>query len=219
MQYLTTLLLMLGLWATPALAQETPPTAPVEEAAPAADAADKAPKAPAAAPAEDGDAATPAKDAPEGDEDAPEAAEGDKATPDKAEAPKAPEAPETDEEAVATALSLVDALKAGQWPLAIGLLLSLLVYGVNRFALKEKLDAKVVPWVSFGVGVTSAAGTGLVMGTSIIEAVTAGVLAGVAAIGGWEMLLKHIGAAKAEPETPEPETPEAEEPAKEEPKS
>jgi uncharacterized membrane protein len=207
MHYLTTLMLMLGLLATPTMAQDTPPPAPTEEVAPADDAG-AVPVADAPA-VEGGDVVAPATEEPkEGDQAAPEAAEGDEA------APEAPKAPETDEEAVEAVLSLVAALKAGQWPLAIGLLLSLLVYGVNRFALKEKLDGKVVPWVSFGVGVAGATGTGLVLGTSLFEAFTAGILAGVAAIGGWEMLLKHIKAPKAESEAPK-----AEEPVKEEPKS
>jgi uncharacterized membrane protein len=204
MYYLTTLLLMIGFLSTPALAQETPTPEATEEAAPAEDAGDAA-EAPTAdaEDAPEGDEAV--EDAPEGDEEAPEAAEGDEAAPDEAEAPKAPE---TDEEAIQTALSIVDALKGGQWPLAIGLLLSLLVYGVNRFALKEKFDEKVTPWISFGVGVAGATGTGLVMGTSIFEALTAGVIAGTVAIGGWEMLLKHIGKPKAE-DAPAEETPES----------
>lgn len=182
---------LLGLflfWSPAAVAQDPEPTA-TEEAAPEADApAADAPEGDAEA-APEGEADKPAADAEkpaEGDE---AAAEGD----DKAEEPKAPE---TDEEAVATAMLLVDAIKAGQWPLAVGLFLTLLVYLVNRFALKDKVDEKVIPWVAFGVGVAGAAGTGLATGVPIVEALTEGVVAGVAAVGGWEMALKHVTAGK-----------------------
>lgn len=119
-----------------------------------------------------------------------------------AEEPKT--TPETDDEAVQTALSLIDALKGGQWPLAVGLFLTLLVYLVNRFALKEAVGPKIVPWIAFGVGIAGATGMGLIVGTPIAEAIVAGILAGVAAIGGWEMLFKHIGASKDPAPTEEP---------------
>jgi hypothetical protein len=98
--------------------------------------------------------------------------------------------PATDEEAVQTALSLLEAMKAGQWPLAVGLGLTLLVYAVSRFALKSMLSEKAVPFLAFGVGVAGAVGTGLITGTSLVEAITAGVIAGIAAVGGWEAVAK-----------------------------
>jgi hypothetical protein len=189
------LAVLLGLflfWSPSAVAQDPEPTA-TEEAAPEAD-----------APAADApEAEAPAADAPEVEADKPAAdaekpSEGDEAAAEGEDKGEDPKAPGTDEEAVATAMLLVDAIKAGQWPMAVGLFLTLLVYLVNRFALKGKVDEKVIPWVAFGVGVAGAAGTGLVIGTPIVEALTEGVVAGVAAVGGWEMALKHVTAKKDE---------------------
>ena len=99
--------------------------------------------------------------------------------------------PTTDAEAIQVVVSMVDAVKTGQYPLAAGLLLTLLVYLVNRFTTKITFSAKVVPWVTFGLGFAGSAGTALVMGHPIPDSVVEGILAGVLAIGGWEMLLKH----------------------------
>jgi len=186
MNHLTTLLatmLMLTLWVSPAYAQDAAPeAAPTEEAAPAD-----------AAPAPEGEEAP--ADADEAEEAPADADEGEAAE-------EAPSAPTTDEEAVETALSIIDAIKAGQWPLAVGLFLTLLVYFVNRFGLKEALSEKAAPWVAAGVGAAGAIGTGLVTGTPVVDSVVAGVLAAVAAVGGWEMLLKHLTAKKEEEAPP-----------------
>jgi hypothetical protein len=199
MHYMTIFALLLGLLTSPAMAQETPPVAPAttEEAAPADEVVEAAPEAAPEAPVE-GEAAPVAV---EGEEAAAEAVEG-------GESEEAPKAPVTDEEAVQTALSLVEALKAGQWPLAAGLFLTLLVYLVNRFALKDMVGEKVVPWVAGGVGVAGAVGVGLLTGMPVVEAIVAGVMAGVMAVGGWEALVKHIVPKKA-PAEPLPEAPKA----------
>ncbi|MDB4278214.1 phage holin family protein [Deltaproteobacteria bacterium] len=207
---------LLGLflcWNPVAYAQDDTPAvdAPTtEEAAAPADAPPAEEPAAEEAPADDA--------APEGTEgesekaeaDVEDAAEGDEAAAEGEDKAEAPEAPTTDEEALETGMLLVEALKAGQWPMAVGLLLTLLVYLVNRFALKGKVDEKVIPWIAFGVGVAGAAGTGLVTGVPVVEAVVEGVMAGVAAVGGWEMALKHVTA---------PKEPKADEAPKEEPKA
>jgi hypothetical protein len=157
-----------------------------------------------------------------GDEAADAPAEGgDEAAPEgDGEEAETPKAPETDAEAVETAVSIIDAIKAGQWPLAVGLILALLVYLVNRFALKDMVSAKVVPWVSFGVGVAGATATGLLTGTPVVDSITAGVLAGVAAIGGWEMVLKTLTGGDKTPEAPEaPEAPAEETPTEDKPEA
>jgi len=220
---------------SPAFAQDDAPAAPAapaeeaatpEEAAEGSEEAD-APKAPEAdaAEAEAPEAEAPEADAPEAEAPKAPEADADEADADEADAdeagtaaPKAdedavessedaevPKVPETDAEAVQTVQSLVEAIQAGQWPLAVGLLLTLLVYGVNRFALKDKVGEKVIPWVAGGVGLAGATGVGLVSGEPIVEAVVAGVIAAVMAVGGWEALLKHLTAPKV-PSTVEPPT-------------
>lgn len=103
-----------------------------------------------------------------------------------------PTAPTTDDEAVKAMISLIDALKGQQWILAIGLFLALLVYGVNRFALKEKVSPKIVPWISFAVAVAGSVSAGLFSGTPALDAISAGLIAGSVAVGGWEAIMKNI---------------------------
>lgn len=100
--------------------------------------------------------------------------------------------PNTDKEAIQTIVSLLEALKGQQWVLAIGLFLALLVYGVNRFALREKVNAKVIPWISFFVAVAGSVSAGIFSGTPAIDAFSAGLIAGSAAVGGWEAIVKHM---------------------------
>ena len=126
--------------------------------------------------------------------DAPEAPAKDEAKADEAPAPT----PEQIDDAVESVSLLVDALQSKNWALAIGILLSLLVAFANKFGLKDKVGSKALPWVTSGVAVIGAIGAALMAGVSIMEAASQGLVAGVAAIGGWEMILKHLLAAKKE---------------------
>ena len=111
--------------------------------------------------------------------------------------------PESVEEAVDAASDevslLVDAIQSKNWALVLGLLLSLLVAVANKFGLKDKVGGKAIPWVTSGVAVAGAVGAALLAGIPLMEAVPQGLVAGVAAIGGWEMVLKHILARKSDP--------------------
>jgi hypothetical protein len=147
------------------------PPAQAEEAAQVEEAA------PAEAPAEEAEA--PAEEAPPEEEEV-----------------KAEEVSE-DSEAVADSASLIaQAIQDKNWALLAGILLSLLVAFANRFGLKDKVGGKAVPWVTSGVAVAGAISAALLVGIPILEALSQGLLAGVAAIGGWEMLLKHVLAPK-----------------------
>ena len=211
MRYLFSILL-LGVLAvvSPAFAQDPAPLTeeavteePKADEAPSADAPEAEAPADEAAEAPKADA-VPVDEAPaegaevkpaEGDEDAAEG--GEKADADA-------KVPATDEEAVETATALLDAIQGKEWPLAVGLLLTLLVYGANKFALKGMVSEKVVPFVAGGVGFAGATGVGLATGESIVDALVAGGLAAVAAVGGWEALSKLLvkKAPEATPETP-----------------
>jgi hypothetical protein len=83
------------------------------------------------------------------------------------------------------------------WPLGLGLVLSILVAIANRFGLKDFVGPKAVPWVATGLAVVSTMATALTLGVPVLESLTQGILAGVVAIGGWEMLLKHVMPKKA----------------------
>ena len=149
--------------------------------------------------AEPGEAAA-ASDVVAGDaaEEAAEAAAEEKAEGDAAEAPA--EDAGDDKEEVAESLDdaadqvglLLKAVQDKNWSLAIGLLMMLLVFGANKFGLKDKIGSKAVPWAVMGLSVLSVCGVGLASGVAISEALIQGVLAGVAAIGGWELMFKHL---------------------------
>ena len=106
---------------------------------------------------------------------------------------------ESDEEAVETAKSLYNALQEKQWALALGLGLSLLVFGIRRTGLMDRVPSKALPWVTTGLAVVSYVIAALMAeGASIPDALLGGATAGAAAVGLWEMLLKHFLSAKKE---------------------
>ena len=158
---------------------------------------EKAPEAPAAE--------APAAEKPEAEAEKPEPAAAEPEAPaaeEKAAEPAA-DAEKVEEKAEATAESvhmLVEALQSRNWALAVGMLLSILVAFANRFGLKDAVGPKAIPWVTSGVAVVGSIGAALVSGVPVLEAASQGLMAGVAAIGGWEMVLKHVLAPKkAEP--------------------
>ena len=102
------------------------------------------------------------------------------------------EVPEDLDEAAEDVSLLVKAAKNKNWALAIGLVLSLLVFVANKLGLKNKVGSSAVPWVTAGLAVSATVGAGLVGGGSIAECFSQGLIVGVAAIGGWEMIFKHV---------------------------
>lgn len=100
--------------------------------------------------------------------------------------------PANDVEAIQDAVAIWQALNSQDWPLAAGLIVMLLIYVFNRFGLKEKVGKKAIPYVSLAIGVLSAVGIALASGSSLAVALEAGVLAGLAAVGSWEVLFKKI---------------------------
>jgi hypothetical protein len=100
--------------------------------------------------------------------------------------------PENDVEAIQDAVAIWKALNSQDWSLAAGLIVMLLVYIFNRFGLKEKVGKKAIPFVSLAIGILSAVGIALASGGSLAVALEAGVLAGLAAVGSWEVLFKKI---------------------------
>jgi len=174
--FLTLIVLMFGLTVpTTAFAEE--PAAEAAEAAEAASAAEEA------APASEDAAAS------EGEE---KAEDGD----DKAEEAEA--VPETLDEAADDISLLVKAVQDKDWSLALGFLMMLLVMLANKFGLKDKVGAKAIPWVAMGLAVASTLGVGLASGVALMDALVQGVLAGVVAIGGWELMFKHMLKGKSE---------------------
>lgn len=95
---------------------------------------------------------------------------------------------------------LVKAIQSKNWPVVAGIILMLLVFVANKFGLKDKVGAKAIPWVSLVIGVFATSGMALASGVAVTEALIQGLSAGLAAVGSWETLFKHIlgGSSSAE---------------------
>jgi hypothetical protein len=150
---------------------------------------------PSASDALAGEQAKEADAAPDADADAaPDAAPAAEGEP--TEAPEASatadEVPQDLTEASEAVSLMVKAVQDKNWALAVGFLMMLLVFIANKFGLKNKVGSKALPWVVMGLSVASVSGAALSAGLAIPDAVVQGILAGVAAIGGWELLFKHI---------------------------
>lgn len=104
-----------------------------------------------------------------------------------------PEGEPQDEAELASLLgALPDAIQSKAWPVVAGTILLFIVYVLRRAGLDERLDSKYLPWLAVGIAVLSTLGMALVSGIAVFEAVMQGLLSGVTAIGGWELLFKHI---------------------------
>lgn len=98
------------------------------------------------------------------------------------------------DEVVETVGAIKSAIDSGAWGLVVGLVLSLLVAVLRKVNVLSQLPDEAVPWVTMGLALAGTVGVSLVGGVAISEALLAGLTAGLAAIGGWEMLLKHVKA-------------------------
>jgi hypothetical protein len=100
---------------------------------------------------------------------------------------------ETDEEAVEAAKGLIVAIHQKHWALALGLGLSLLVFGLRKVKVLAKVPKKALPWVTAVLGVVGYIAVALtVEGADIMDAVWGGAVTGAAAVGLWEMVLKNF---------------------------
>ena len=96
------------------------------------------------------------------------------------------------DEVVETVGLIKEAIDSGAWGLVVGLILSLLVAVSRRFNVLHFLPSQAVPWATMGLSLAASVAALLVGGVAVGEAILAGITAGLAAVGGWEMLLKHI---------------------------
>ena len=103
-----------------------------------------------------------------------------------------PKVAEDYNQAVEQITVLVKAIQSKNWPVVAGIILMLLVFVANKFGLKDKVGAKAIPWVSLAIGVFATSGMALASGVAVTEALIQGLSAGLAAVGSWETLFKHI---------------------------
>ncbi|HUW59283.1 MAG TPA: hypothetical protein VMZ92_21800, partial [Planctomycetota bacterium] len=106
----------------------------------------------------------------------------------------------SDEEAVEAVGGLLKAIQTKHWGLAVGLGLSLLVFGLRKAKVLAKVPAKALPWVTAVLGVVGyVAAAMMVEGADLMDAAMGGAMTGAAAVGLWEMVLKNfLGATASE---------------------
>lgn len=141
----------------------------------------QAPEPKAEPPKEEVKPAEPVKDAP--------------AVPAKVETKKEDPAkvPETIEDAKKQVGWLTQAVTEKHWSLAIGLILSLLVFFLDKFVgIKEKVSKEILPWVVVALGVAGVVGGGLAANLPVADVLVQGLLTGQSAIALWELVLKHF---------------------------
>jgi hypothetical protein len=108
-------------------------------------------------------------------------------------APTPPAPPENIEDAAESLDFLVAAAKGGHWSLFFGVLLTLLVWLLDKFVkIKDKVGKAAMPWVATGLGVLGTLGIALSSGLPVGEALLQGFLTGASAVGLWELLFKHL---------------------------
>lgn len=117
--------------------------------------------------------------------------------------------------------ALIDAIQQQHWTIAVGLGIALAIYVANRANLLKHIPSKYTPTIAVALGILSSVGAQLSTGVSWEEAIGKGFLAGAAATGLWEMLLKHFlkfpKKTVAEEKAPEEKAPEEEAPEEEAP--
>ena len=120
--------------------------------------------------------------------------DGDEKAVEKAdEKAEGPAEVETDEEAVEAAGELINAIQTKHWGLAIGLGLTLLVFVLRKVKVLSKVPSKALPWVTAVLGILGYMAAAFMSdGANLTDAALGGLMTGAAAVGLWEMLLKHF---------------------------
>lgn len=123
---------------------------------------------------------------------------------------------ETDEDAVEAAKDLYSAITGQNWAMVVAIGLTLLVFAMRKFNLLAKIPTKAIPWVTAALAMVGYVAAALLAPEVVIgQALLEGLAVGAAAVGFWEMALKHVlGTSPAEDaeEVPSTESPSDEAP-------
>jgi len=98
--------------------------------------------------------------------------------------------PVSDEEATAAVKTLLD-YQSGGWGALVAALLTLIIFVVRKTGALNKLPKEALPWVAAGVAMVGDVVAAVVAGTAVPDALLQGLMLGAAAVGFWEMALKH----------------------------
>ena len=100
-------------------------------------------------------------------------------------------APEiSDEQAVVAVKTLLDHQQSG-WGAIVAALLTLLIFAFRRAGALDRLPRQALPWAAAGIAMIGDVIAALSAGTSIPDALLQGLMLGAAAVGFWELALKH----------------------------
>jgi hypothetical protein len=86
----------------------------------------------------------------------------------------------------------IDLATHGRWAMAVGLLLMILVYAARRFNLLAMVPKKAIPWITMGLGLTTAIAIALMTENGWSQALFSGLGGAVGSIGLWELAGKHL---------------------------
>lgn len=93
------------------------------------------------------------------------------------------------EEAVEAVEDVVEAAQSKNWALGLSGLLTLIIFAFRRFNLLSKIPPQHLPAVAVALGVAGDLAHSLSTGGAVS---TTGAVIGLASIGVWEVLLKHL---------------------------
>jgi hypothetical protein len=101
----------------------------------------------------------------------------------------------SDAEAIGAVKTLLDHQGSGWGPI-IAALLTLIIFAVRKTGALNKVPKKAMPMVAVAVAMVGDVSAALVAGSTVPDAMLQGLMLGAAAVGFWEIALKHVLAPK-----------------------
>jgi hypothetical protein len=101
----------------------------------------------------------------------------------------------SDADALGAVNTLLDHQRSGWGPI-IAALLTLIIFAVRKTGALNKVPKKAMPLVAVAVAMVGDVSAALVAGSTVPDAMLQGLMLGAAAVGFWEIALKHVLAPK-----------------------
>jgi hypothetical protein len=99
----------------------------------------------------------------------------------------------TDEEAAEALSALFTALLNGEWLVVFALLIMLVVFALRKFGVLDRVRRRNIPYVPLTLGLLLGVATALLGGVALVPALLAGLTAGLAAVGLWDVTGRRLG--------------------------